>query len=144
MADRVRADIVTVPTATPIATPISQVLSPTNEIVVELEIVIPSGHAGLTGLKIFYANEPIIPYRGTNWIIANDEVIHWPLEDQPTGGQWVAKAYNLDNFTHAFYLRFLVNDIPAPPPPPVLPLADIVGASLGSSVDLTSLTDEGT
>jgi hypothetical protein len=129
---------------TAIATPVSQALTPSEEIVTDLEIVIPTGHVGLTGIAIFYASRQVIPFDTGDWITANGDVIHWPLSDFPTGGQWVAKAYNTDVYDHSFYLRWLVNDLPDPPVPPQLALANIVGASLGGSIETITTNGEET
>lgn len=79
-------------------------------VVVGVEILIPDGHLGLTGLQIATAHTPVLPYAVGQWIIGNDEKIEWALIEQPETGNWQAIAYNTDGFTHTFRIRFLVSD----------------------------------
>lgn len=108
-ADRVEAFTVTVPASTAASAPVTQALPLGLADVLSVEIVIPDGHAGLTGLRFYYSGEQIIPRSG--WIIGNDHHLDWPLTRYPERGDWSARAYNTDVFEHSFYLRFLLSDL---------------------------------
>ena len=86
MASRIEAPPFLIPAGTPIATPVSLLLFTTRGTVAELEFLVPPGSSGLVGFSIWHSSEQIIPkVRGT-WIIADGEVIRWPLDgysDQP-------------------------------------------------------------
>ena len=105
-------------------------------IVRELEIIIPSGHAGLTGLAIAQAHQIIIPSKGSVWIIGDGEPIRWPLDNFLDADTWSAYSYNTDPlFPHSWYLRFLVDEIEAPVTAGSTPIAvqDIYAAATGGS-----------
>lgn len=78
----------------------------------EVEIVIPAGHAGVTGIAIAQAHQIIIPSSGNTWIISDDEIIRWPLSNYSDSGSWSAFTYNNDATNpHSWYLRFLIDEI---------------------------------
>ena len=113
MADRVEVKSATCPAGTLQANAIEVDLSFTPGIVTEVEIVIPWGHAGLTGLAIAQAHSIIIPASGDVWISGDDDVIRWPVDNYLNSGSWSAFVYNLDvSNPHSWYFRFLVNEIP--------------------------------
>jgi hypothetical protein len=97
-------------------------------IVRELEIVIPAGHAGVTGIAIAQAHQVVIPATGNVWIIGDDEVIRWPLDGYANSGQWSAFVYNTDFANpHSWYVRWLIDEIsltlPVTPRPALNPFA---------------------
>lgn len=102
-----------------------------------VQIVIPAGHAGLTGLAIAQAHQVIIPASGTTWIIGDNESIRWPLENYLDADTWSAFSYNTDAvYPHSWYLRFLVDEIEAPTPgsgKPPIAVSDIYAAAGGSA-----------
>lgn len=114
MADRIEIFAVLVPAGTLQTAPQTSPLAFTDGIVQELEIVVPDGHAGMTGFQLAYGGQTIIPESGNVFVVTNDEVIHWPLENYPTGKQWQLVAFNQDLYDHHFYLRFLIKEIPPP------------------------------
>ena len=81
-------------------------------VVREIEIVIPAGHAGVTGLAIANAHQIVIPNKGSVWIIGDDEVIRWPMDGYLNSGSWSAFTYNTDFANaHTWYFRFLIDEI---------------------------------
>lgn len=109
--DRVEAVTFTVAAGTAIATPQSQDISFTPAIVVGVEIFVPSGHNGNTGLQLDEAHTQIIPNTAGDWIIANNERIEWPLQNLSNTGNWQAVGYNTGRYPHTFYIRFLLIEI---------------------------------
>lgn len=95
---------------TTIAAPSSTQISFQPAEVVGIEIDIPDGHSGLTGLAIASGHQPIIPFSRGAWIIGNDDKIEWAMHSLPDNGSFQAITYNTDIFAHTFYLRFLLND----------------------------------
>ena len=138
MAQQIFAFKVAVPAGTAISAPTSTSCAFAQATVQAIEIVIPDGHAGLTGLALAQAHQQIIPQNLGQWIISNDEKLTFPVEDYGNNGDWQAIAYNTDVYDHNFYLRFLCADI-TPPPAGLLNPAT---AALAVSPDLSSPTPD--
>lgn len=82
-------------------------------ILTDVVITIPSGHAGLTGLKIMYKEVPIIPHNPDGWIIGNDQVIKVVDERVITRDKQFVKfvGYNIDDtFQHSFYILLNIQE----------------------------------
>lgn len=134
MAQRVESFKVSVPAGRRLTNPKVYDLSFLPGIVRELELVIPNGHAGLTGIRITAAHTPLIPVTVGQWISSNDEIIRWPLENYIESGNWGALAYNEDLYPHSFYVRFLVDPprsaATAARPPGFAPTAPLSSAEI--------------
>lgn len=92
------------------ATPATTDVRFPDGVVDAVEIVVPDGCAGLVGFQLVYSGQPVIPRNPAQFIVANGEVIKWPLSNYPAGGRWAVNAYNTDVFNHTIFLRFLVNE----------------------------------
>lgn len=114
MAERIEHFTVTVAASTAQASPAAIALAFDPGTVENIEIVVPPGHNGLTGIALRVAGQQVIPHTAGAFIIANGEVIDWPLEGFLNTGDWSALAFNTDVYAHSFYLRFLVNEVAAP------------------------------
>jgi len=110
MAQRIEAFAVTVPAGTAILTPQTTALAFNRGIVEGLEILVPPGPSGLVGFAVVHSGDVVIPYDRTQWVIADSEVLKWPLQGFPTGSAWSLRAYNLDVYAHTLYIRVLVNE----------------------------------
>jgi len=81
-----------------------------GEFLSEVQIVIPPGHAGLTGIAVFYGIHQLFPLPRGEWLSGEDERISFPE-------RWeipFAKAslriltYNEDDtYGHSFIIRFI-------------------------------------
>lgn len=112
---RIEVFTVAVPKKTLKATPATTALPFTDGVVVWLEVVIPTGHIGQTGIRLAYGGQQVIPDTAGAFITSNGETIHWDLDQYPTGGQWQAQAYNTDTVNaHNFYLRFGIRELSRP------------------------------
>lgn len=112
MAQRVEISSVTCPANTAQANAIETSLAFNPGIVREVEIVIPAGHAGVTGLALANAHQIIIPASGNVWIIGDDDVLRWPLDGYINSGAWSAFTYNTDFANpHSWYFRWLIDEI---------------------------------
>lgn len=135
MADRVELFAVSCPAGTTQLNAIETDVSFAPGVVVGVEIIIPAGHAGYTGLAIAQAHSIVIPASGNVWIIGDDDEIKWPLDGYLNSGSWSAFTYNLDvTNAHSWYLRFLVNEIPSAmrvPVPAPLSAGAIMSAGAG-------------
>lgn len=129
MAQRVESRVVTCSSGTTEADAVEVDVSFQAGTVLQVELLIPDGHAGQTGIAIAQAHQIIIPATGTDWIVGNDNRIVWTVADFLNTGEWSAFVYNNGDFDHSWYVTFLINEntdavIPASSSP--LPVADIM------------------
>lgn len=106
MADWIESFTVTV--AANVASPgVESVLTTRQDGVVErVEIVIPNGHAGLTGIAMFFSLAQVIPYVGGQFVRGNNRRYSFDLDNLPTGQLWQAFAFNTDIRSHSFRVLF--------------------------------------
>lgn len=112
MAQRIESFTVLTPAGTLDTAPQTTALSFNDGVVQQIEILIPPGPSGLMGFRILHSGDVVIPYDRSKWIIADNEVIKWPLEGYPTGRAWAIRTYNLDAYSHTLYIRILVDETP--------------------------------
>lgn len=75
-------------------------------VVDKVSIVIPAGHAGLTGIQLWYGGGPAIPYL-SGWFSGDDDVIPLELSDIfPQGVPWSVAMINSDVMAHSFQTRW--------------------------------------
>jgi hypothetical protein len=127
MASRIEIFTLTVPANTPILAPNVSTMTFDIGVADAVEIVVPAGPSGLVGWGILHSGESVYPREPDRWIIADNEVIHWPLDNAPTAGRWGLRAYNLDVFDHTLYFRWLVTEVWATAGP--IPLVPIVAGA---------------
>ena len=110
VANRVEAFAITVPAGTAQASP--QVTSTTFDdgSVVRIELDVPDGHFGLTGIQILAAGAQYIPKTNGTYLIADGHDFAWDVIVTIDTGAWSVQAYNTDVYDHTFYLRFSVLD----------------------------------
>lgn len=76
------------------------------------------------GFALGAANIPVLPVGPNTFIVADNEVIDWPLAEQINSGAWQAFMYNTGLFSHTIYILFTVQlpDEPAIvlPPTPII------------------------
>jgi len=136
MAERIEAFTVTVPVNTAQASPQVTNVSFNPGNVVGIQIIIPAGHAGLTGIALRSGKSQYVPRTSGSFVVSDDEVVKWDVEGAPGTGNWEAVAFNTDDsYSHSFFLRFLVNELRIPgvePAPPfrVSPEGEIVNLSV--------------
>lgn len=79
--------------------------------VVKVSVVIPAGHAGLTGIQLWYGGGAVIPFN-SGWFSGDDDVIPLELSDAfPPGVPWSVAMINSDVIAHAFQTRWEMNYI---------------------------------
>ena len=124
-ANRVPEFAIVVPAGTTVAAPLGVDTSFLQAAVSEIRIRIPDGHVGLTGIRLLYADSQVIPVTAGTWITGNDDVIDLPIVGYPTGGDWSVQAYNLGQFSHTFFVLYLVNDQALFGPQPSAPVTSV-------------------
>lgn len=110
MATRIEAFTVPTPAGIARSAPQQTALSFNDATVQSVEILVPPGPSGLVGFQLAHSGQAIIPNNPDEWIVSNDELIKWPLEDFPGRTGWELWTYNDDVYSHTLYVRFLVSD----------------------------------
>ncbi len=111
--ERLRALVVTTPANTAIAVPQSTVWNLGRGELARLEVVIPDGHVGLTGLAVVWGGRQLVPYEGGEWIVGNNDEVSLEL-DLYVDSRVTVLTYNLDDtFVHSHLLRGYVRDLEA-------------------------------
>lgn len=119
MAIEVRRFTVTTPAGTAQSTPLTTKLTIPPRRVDEVRFRIPPGPSGQLGFQLLMGGQVVIPFDATQWIIADDEVIAYPLDNFPTSGGWALLSYNGGSYDHSIWVTLLCA-LPGAPPPAVL------------------------
>jgi hypothetical protein len=124
--ERVRTVTITTPANTTQANAISTNWTVGHGIVERVDVVIPGGHVGLTGIQVLWGGRQMVPYDGAEFLTGNDDEITVELGVWVQAGILVVRTFNTDDaFPHAFLLRAYVTDLepaaalvlPLPPAP---------------------------
>lgn len=113
MAERVEWFDVSVTAMTAKASAVETNVSFDQGVVERIEITIPDGHAGLTGIRLLQAHTPVIPSTSNAYIIGNDRTLSWDLTNYLDNGGWSVQCFNTDQYDHTFHIAFLVNELSA-------------------------------
>ena len=129
VANRIESASVTVAAGTPQSGPATTDVSFPDGTLQRLEIVVPDGHAGFTGIQVLASNAQMVPYTAGAFLVANGETLAFDLVGQIDTGFFQVRAYNTDIYAHTFHLRFFVLDF-AQQAPTVEPVAPTVTPTL--------------
>ena len=110
--DRYYPVALTVPAGTAIAAPVSVAVALENNLLVDVEIQIPSGHSGFTGVRVLSSNQQILPWGNSSWIVADDYVRVFDWNEEIGSKAISVQGYNTDTMSHTFYLRFHIINLP--------------------------------
>lgn len=107
--------------------------------VVNVEIVIPAGVAGLAGLRISCSGTQLFPINTGSWLIGDNEVVTRDVYNWPNSGRIDVEAFNEDIHAHTFQVRYAVAENPLP-----APVAPVTGTPLpvGSSGEPVQVPSE--
>ena len=108
MAREIQRFAVIIPAGTTKAAALAFNLAMPARVVEEVEIVVPPGPRGEVGFQLGSSGSQIIPSTPGQFVVTDDEIIHWPLEGQIDSGAWQMIAYNTGTFNHTIEVRFLV------------------------------------
>lgn len=114
MAREIRAFNVTIPAGTLQSAGFTSDLSFPARIVQQIDVLVPPGPRGEVGFAIGSAGRPVIPEQTGQFIVTDDEVIHWPLENYIDSGSWTFFGYNTGAFPHTIYVRFQLGLVQQP------------------------------
>lgn len=82
-------------------------------IVRKIRIVIPDGHAGLTGIALGYGGNAVVPFGNGAFYSGNDREVILDYTDNVPGVTWAAFLCNLDLQTHSWEIDMDFDDIDA-------------------------------
>lgn len=114
MASRIYPLVVTVPAGTAIATPQVTPWFTEDNTVVSIELEIPPGHNGLTGIRVMKGDTQLIPWGSGSWIVGNDLEHSFSVNDYLPTRDVTIQTYNTGQYPHSFYLRMWVEDYNPP------------------------------
>ena len=90
-----------------------------------VEITVPAGHAGLTGIMLLSQGTQVVPWGAGTWLAGNDERFTFDPDLPIADSGLTVVMFNLGHYTHFWHLRATVDTPPA--------------ASLSASVEATTL-----
>jgi hypothetical protein len=121
---------VTIPASTPKASPATFPLTIPPRVVREVDVLVPPGPRGEVGFAIAQAGVSVFPTAPGPFIITDNEVVRWPVDNANTSGAWQLIAFNTGSNPHTLQVRFLVD---LPPDPGVAGgLVPLAPSSIGS------------
>lgn len=107
--DDVQVFHVTVPSGVQSTAPqVTNLTMPARK-VIGIEIVVPDGARGNSGIALGAAGTQIIPSNNNTFIVSNNEIIRWGYARGIDSGAWQAFTYNVGTFPHTYEIRFLMN-----------------------------------
>lgn len=100
---------VTTPAGTAKAAAITTKTGIVNAVVNEIELLIPPGHQGLTGISVQWNGVGLVPFSQPPAFVVGDDYERAFTIGEQIGGGLVVVTYNTDTvFPHTHYLRFNV------------------------------------
>jgi hypothetical protein len=116
MTDRTYQLNVTVSPGTLPSAPLITPWSTEDNTIESVEIFVPPGHNGQTGIAIFKGDTQLLPWGMNTWIIANDYHRVFPFKTPLATSDVTVRAYNTGTYPHTFYLRMTVSTSPQQTP----------------------------
>lgn len=140
MADAIDRELVYEITVPALTTKAAPRVEPTNfnpGEVIEIELIIPPGVAGLAGIRIASNGVQLWPTNAGKWFVGDDEVIKRSVYNWPNSGRLEVEGYNEGVNAHTFTVRYGIRENPA-----IIPSAQAGTAPLTTSAtgQLTGLS----
>lgn len=129
----------TVPASTGVAAPVSQPVVLEDALLQTVRVLVPGGHSGLTGLRITWGGTQLLPINAGTWIISDNEILDWPMNDEVTANGLSLTGYNTDIFPHTFYLRFTISERATSPVAGIQSGQADLAATAATSLDVSQL-----
>jgi hypothetical protein len=111
MAERIEIKSITTPIGTLAAAPLVTALNWRQGYPVRIEIRFPPGPSGLVGFQLAHSGEVIIPKDKTEFLITDNEIVIWPLDNFPYNAVYTARTFNTDVYSHTIQLRMAFNEV---------------------------------
>lgn len=110
MADRYYPVTLTVPADT-LQIPEALDVPLENAMLVDVEVIIPSGHAGLTGLRVMQSSQQIIPWGNNSYLIGDNYTGVFQVNTEIGADSIRVEGINSDTYSHSFLVRFHIRDM---------------------------------
>lgn len=107
---------ITTPSGTLAAVPQTTAFPMINGTLVSIDIVIPSGHCGLTGIQFLQQGQEILPYANMAWITGNADRLTFPVDRAILTNDIQVRTYNTDVWAHTHNIRATVVPLGASSP----------------------------
>lgn len=121
---------ITVQPGTPVDTPLHVDWNIGDVWLYEIDLRIPPGHGGQTGIRFVLGYSQVVPWdESTSWINGNDDTLSFDVEEEVGNGLDIY-AYNLGIWPHSFYLRFVNVPIAGSSSPIVVPTGLVTPAPI--------------
>lgn len=128
MASEVHQFTATIPAGTLDTAPFVCDVVLDNRVVVQIDLEVPSGTAGLMGFYLAHSGTQLIPAEPGEWIVWDDVEREWALDDYPDSNGWQVVGYNTGDYDHPVVLRLHTNYPDATTVLPPAPTVTFVGA----------------
>lgn len=103
-----------IPAGTPQAVPVTIPWPLEDNQLLSIDIMVPDGPSGLMGFFISQAQQQIVPWGNSGFLITNDEKIRYEYSDQISSTGLAVVGYNTDIYNHTVYLRATITNLPVP------------------------------
>lgn len=102
------------PAGTPQASPTSTDTGLPDCVLWQMEVVIPAGHQGYTGLQLYSSGAPIVPGAASSypWFTGDDEHPTYPYSWEVQAGS-VLRTFNTGTYDHTWQVRLLYTPVAA-------------------------------
>jgi hypothetical protein len=110
--DRYYPASITVATGTAITNPHITILPLENAQLVDIEMRIPPGHGGLTGVRIEMSRQQVLPWGNNTWLVGDNYERTFDVNAEIGVNTIRVLTYNTDVFAHTFYLMFHIRNLP--------------------------------
>lgn len=104
-----------------------------------VEFVIPPGCNGALGFALSVSGQNVIPFNQGAWIVGSGETVGWDIETAINSGAWQLQSWNIGNYPHTLYVRFLVDLIVAPAEPDTPQIVSAAALSTLTPVGLAAM-----
>jgi hypothetical protein len=98
------------------AAPVETLLSMTPGVPIMASVRIAPGHVGLTGFRLAFAHQQVIPWTAGAWVIGDSYTHTYDLDEYGDSGAWSLYCYNSDALAHLWLVEFKVRAFTRPSP----------------------------
>lgn len=113
MASRVYSLSITVPAGTAINSPISTTWPLEDNTLSTIDLTIPDGHNGYTGIRMLRSQQQVYPWGNNSYLTANGRSFTVSVNQELTESKLVILTYNTGFYDHTFYLQATITDLSA-------------------------------
>lgn len=91
---------------TTLANPLTLAVPLEDNTLVDVELIIPTGHQALTGVRVLMSQQQVLPWGNNSWIKGDNYFRVFDMNENVGVRTVSVQAYNTDVYNHTFYLKF--------------------------------------